>query len=179
MLFHLLRTFIIPYYFLRSGRKTKLMSLICYCQTHFLVGFNSIPLRCSLHISSNIYCKSWIQTLCNTFSIKGCWWYIWNISHLQVLAGLLNMADRADWKNCKLSKEDERQMVERFKNRFEEYDPNRWIIGALTLERECRAVFVTSTTRCNWLPPYVRVLSATPSFDLGSGGTAVQMEASL
>ncbi|KAK2987540.1 hypothetical protein RJ640_021594 [Escallonia rubra] len=43
----------------------------------------------------------------------------------EVLAGLLNMADRADWRNCKLSKEEEIKMAERFKNRFEEYDPNR------------------------------------------------------
>ncbi|XP_024967831.1 zinc finger CCCH domain-containing protein 64 isoform X2 [Cynara cardunculus var. scolymus] len=43
----------------------------------------------------------------------------------EVLAGLLNMADRADWRNCKLSKEEEIKMVERFKSGFEEYDPNR------------------------------------------------------
>nr|XP_043616736.1 zinc finger CCCH domain-containing protein 64 [Erigeron canadensis] len=43
----------------------------------------------------------------------------------EVLAGLLNMADRADWRNCKLSKEEEIKMVERFKNSFEEYDPNK------------------------------------------------------
>ncbi|KAK3025764.1 hypothetical protein RJ639_041920 [Escallonia herrerae] len=43
----------------------------------------------------------------------------------EVLAGLLNMADRADWRNCKLSKEEEIKMAERFKIRFEEYDPNR------------------------------------------------------
>lgn len=42
---------------------------------------------------------------------------------LQVMAGLLNMADRADWRNCKLSKEDELQMVEEFKNGFREFDP--------------------------------------------------------
>ncbi|PKU68284.1 zinc finger CCCH domain-containing protein 59 isoform X1 [Dendrobium catenatum] len=41
----------------------------------------------------------------------------------EVLAGLLNMADRADWRNCKLSKEDELQMVEKFKKGFEELDP--------------------------------------------------------
>ncbi|KAM7515640.1 hypothetical protein LguiA_005223 [Lonicera macranthoides] len=43
----------------------------------------------------------------------------------EVLAGLLNMPDRADWKNCKLSKEEETKMVEKFKNDFEEYDPNQ------------------------------------------------------
>ncbi|KAJ9547892.1 hypothetical protein OSB04_020435 [Centaurea solstitialis] len=43
----------------------------------------------------------------------------------EVLAGLLNMADRADWRNCKLSKEEEIKMVEKFKSGFEEYDPNR------------------------------------------------------
>ncbi|OVA04008.1 zinc finger protein [Macleaya cordata] len=40
-----------------------------------------------------------------------------------VLAGLLNMADRADWRTCKLSKEDETKMVEVFKKHFEEFDP--------------------------------------------------------
>ncbi|XP_071698443.1 zinc finger CCCH domain-containing protein 64 [Rutidosis leptorrhynchoides] len=43
----------------------------------------------------------------------------------EVLAGLLNMADRADWRNCKLSKDEEIKMVERFKSSFEEYDPNQ------------------------------------------------------
>ncbi|KAF5935217.1 hypothetical protein HYC85_026346 [Camellia sinensis] len=42
----------------------------------------------------------------------------------EVLAGLLNKADRADWRNCKLSKEEEEKMVESFKNRYKEYDPN-------------------------------------------------------
>ncbi|KAL7589477.1 hypothetical protein Lser_V15G38867 [Lactuca serriola] len=42
----------------------------------------------------------------------------------EVLAGLLNMADRADWRNCKLSKDEELKMVERFKTSFQEYDPN-------------------------------------------------------
>ncbi|KAK8970995.1 Zinc finger CCCH domain-containing protein 59 [Platanthera guangdongensis] len=41
----------------------------------------------------------------------------------EVLAGLLNIADRADWRNCKLSKEDELQMVENFKRGFENLDP--------------------------------------------------------
>ncbi|KAI3694412.1 hypothetical protein L1987_77377 [Smallanthus sonchifolius] len=43
----------------------------------------------------------------------------------EVLAGLLNMADRADWRNCKLDKEEEIKMVERFKSSFQEYDPNQ------------------------------------------------------
>lgn len=43
----------------------------------------------------------------------------------QVLAGLLNVADKADWRNCKLGKEDETKMAERFKNAFQEYDPNQ------------------------------------------------------
>ncbi|KAI3752752.1 hypothetical protein L2E82_24789 [Cichorium intybus] len=42
-----------------------------------------------------------------------------------VLAGLLNMADRADWRNCKLSEDEEIKMVERFKISFQEYDPNQ------------------------------------------------------
>ncbi|CAI9100589.1 OLC1v1037718C1 [Oldenlandia corymbosa var. corymbosa] len=41
----------------------------------------------------------------------------------EVMAGLLNMADRADWKNCKLSKEEETTMAESFKKKFEPYDP--------------------------------------------------------
>ncbi|PHT73534.1 Zinc finger CCCH domain-containing protein 59 [Capsicum annuum] len=43
----------------------------------------------------------------------------------EVLAGLLNVADKADWRNCKLGKEDETKMAERFKNAFQEYDPNQ------------------------------------------------------
>ncbi|KAI3787110.1 hypothetical protein L1987_41327 [Smallanthus sonchifolius] len=44
----------------------------------------------------------------------------------EVLAGLLNMADRADWRNFKLDKEEEEiKMVERFKSSFQEYDPNQ------------------------------------------------------
>lgn len=35
------------------------------------------------------------------------------------------MADRADWRNCKLSKEEEIKMAENFKNSFEKYDPNQ------------------------------------------------------
>ncbi|WOL03010.1 zinc finger CCCH domain-containing protein 59 isoform X3 [Canna indica] len=41
----------------------------------------------------------------------------------EVMAGLLNMPDRADWRNCKVSKEDELQMVEEFKKGFGEFDP--------------------------------------------------------
>lgn len=41
----------------------------------------------------------------------------------QVLAGLLSMADRADWRNCKLSKEEEVKMVDDFKQGFREFDP--------------------------------------------------------
>ncbi|XP_020579449.1 zinc finger CCCH domain-containing protein 59 [Phalaenopsis equestris] len=41
----------------------------------------------------------------------------------EVLAGLLNMADKADWRNCKLSKDEELQMVQNFKTGFEEFDP--------------------------------------------------------
>ncbi|PKA64259.1 Zinc finger CCCH domain-containing protein 59 [Apostasia shenzhenica] len=43
----------------------------------------------------------------------------------EVVAGLLNMADRADWRNCRLSKEDEMQLVENFKKGFQEFDPAR------------------------------------------------------
>ncbi|KAH7686484.1 CCCH zinc finger domain-containing protein [Dioscorea alata] len=43
----------------------------------------------------------------------------------EVLAGLLNVADRADWRNCKMSKEDEIKMAETFKMGFEEFDPAR------------------------------------------------------
>lgn len=44
---------------------------------------------------------------------------------LQVLAGLLNMADKADWRNCMVGKEEEIKMAEDFKKRFEEFDPNQ------------------------------------------------------
>ncbi|XP_072994478.1 zinc finger CCCH domain-containing protein 59 [Typha latifolia] len=43
----------------------------------------------------------------------------------EVLAGLSNMPDRADWRNCKVSKEEEVQMVEAFKQGFGEFDPAR------------------------------------------------------
>ncbi|XP_051114303.1 zinc finger CCCH domain-containing protein 64 [Andrographis paniculata] len=42
----------------------------------------------------------------------------------EVMAGLLNMPDKADWKNCQMSKEDETKMAASFKSQFEEYDPN-------------------------------------------------------
>ena len=42
-----------------------------------------------------------------------------------MLAGLLNVPDRADWRNCKMSKEDEIKMAETFKMGFEEFDPAR------------------------------------------------------
>ncbi|GLJ46532.1 hypothetical protein SUGI_0980680 [Cryptomeria japonica] len=41
----------------------------------------------------------------------------------EVLANLLGKIDRSDWKNCKLSKEEETSMAEDFKNRFESFDP--------------------------------------------------------
>ncbi|CAD6219588.1 unnamed protein product [Miscanthus lutarioriparius] len=41
----------------------------------------------------------------------------------EVLAGLLSMADRADWRNCKISKEEEIEMVDDFKQGFREFDP--------------------------------------------------------
>ncbi|XP_022147642.1 zinc finger CCCH domain-containing protein 64 isoform X2 [Momordica charantia] len=43
----------------------------------------------------------------------------------EVLAGLLNMADKADWRNCTHSKEEEIKMAEEFKTRFEKFDPNK------------------------------------------------------
>ncbi|XP_048335670.2 zinc finger CCCH domain-containing protein 64 isoform X1 [Ziziphus jujuba] len=42
----------------------------------------------------------------------------------EVLAGLLNMADRADWRSCTYSKEEETKMAEEFKSRFQAFDPN-------------------------------------------------------
>lgn len=44
---------------------------------------------------------------------------------MQVLAGLLNIADKADWRNCMLGREEETKMVEDFKKRFEAFDPNQ------------------------------------------------------
>ncbi|GMY36305.1 zinc finger CCCH domain-containing protein 64 [Fagus crenata] len=43
----------------------------------------------------------------------------------EVLAGLLNKADRADWRNCAQSKEEEIKMAEDFKSQFQEFDPNK------------------------------------------------------
>ena len=42
----------------------------------------------------------------------------------QVVAGLLNAADKADWRNCKHSNEEETKMAEDFKHSFQEFDPN-------------------------------------------------------
>ncbi|CAJ1941685.1 unnamed protein product [Sphenostylis stenocarpa] len=42
----------------------------------------------------------------------------------EVLAGLLNMADNADWRNHKHNKDEEMKIVDDFKSRFQEYDPN-------------------------------------------------------
>lgn len=42
-----------------------------------------------------------------------------------MLAGLLDVTDRADWRNCEVSKEEETQMAEGFKKRFEEFDPTQ------------------------------------------------------
>lgn len=42
----------------------------------------------------------------------------------EVMAGLLNVADKADWRNSQLSKDEEIKMAEGFKSRFEEYDAN-------------------------------------------------------
>lgn len=47
-----------------------------------------------------------------------------SLTFLQVLAGLLNMADRADWRSCTYSKEEETKMAEDFKTQFQEFDPN-------------------------------------------------------
>ncbi|CAN1799228.1 Zinc finger CCCH domain-containing protein 64 [Linum perenne] len=43
----------------------------------------------------------------------------------EVLAGLLNMPDRADWRNCSLTKEEETIAVEEFKKGFKELDPTQ------------------------------------------------------
>ncbi|CAL2274692.1 unnamed protein product [Prunus armeniaca] len=43
----------------------------------------------------------------------------------EVIAGLLNKADRADWRNCTDSKEEEAKMAGDFKSGFEEFDPNK------------------------------------------------------
>ncbi|OMO67291.1 Zinc finger, CCCH-type [Corchorus capsularis] len=43
----------------------------------------------------------------------------------EVLAGLLNMADRADWRNCTPGKEEETMLAENFKKRFQVFDPSQ------------------------------------------------------
>lgn len=58
-------------------------------------------------------------------SIRGSDLWIWWLMN-QVVSGLLNLADKADWKNCKYSKEEETKMVQDFKSRFQEFDPNCW-----------------------------------------------------
>ncbi|XP_030489769.2 zinc finger CCCH domain-containing protein 64-like [Cannabis sativa] len=42
----------------------------------------------------------------------------------EVLAGLLDMAKRADWRTCTCSKEEETKMAGDFKAQFQEFDPN-------------------------------------------------------
>lgn len=42
------------------------------------------------------------------------------------MAGLLNMADKADWRNCEFSKDEETEMADKFKSGFKEFDPNSW-----------------------------------------------------
>lgn len=41
----------------------------------------------------------------------------------EVLAGLLKIPDRADWRNCKISQEEEAKLAEDFKKQFQEFDP--------------------------------------------------------
>lgn len=41
------------------------------------------------------------------------------------MAGLLNIAEKADWRKCELSKEEEIKLAEDFKCHFAEFDPNR------------------------------------------------------
>ncbi|CAN8248364.1 unnamed protein product [Cochlearia groenlandica] len=43
----------------------------------------------------------------------------------EVLAGLLKIPDRADWRNCKISKEEETKLAEDFKKQFQEFDPSQ------------------------------------------------------
>lgn len=58
-------------------------------------------------------CHNWVRNLiCNEITV-------------QVMAGLLNIADRADWRNCTLTKQEELKMAEGFKDRFQQFDPNR------------------------------------------------------
>ena len=40
------------------------------------------------------------------------------------MAGLLKMPDKADWRNCKLSKDEEAKLVEDFKLQFKNFDPS-------------------------------------------------------
>ncbi|KAL9224253.1 hypothetical protein vseg_000310 [Gypsophila vaccaria] len=42
----------------------------------------------------------------------------------EVLSGLLKIPDKADWRNCQLSKDEEAEMVEAFKSQFKPFDPN-------------------------------------------------------
>ncbi|CAO2841546.1 unnamed protein product [Amaranthus hypochondriacus] len=42
----------------------------------------------------------------------------------EVMAGLLKMPDKADWRNCKLSKDEEVKLVEDFKLQFKNFDPS-------------------------------------------------------
>ncbi|XP_074280728.1 zinc finger CCCH domain-containing protein 64 isoform X2 [Silene latifolia] len=42
----------------------------------------------------------------------------------EVLSGLLKIPDKADWRNCKVSKDEEVIMVEAFKSQFKAFDPN-------------------------------------------------------
>ncbi|KAE8726230.1 receptor-like serine/threonine-protein kinase ALE2-like isoform X1 [Hibiscus syriacus] len=48
----------------------------------------------------------------------------------EVVAGLLNMADRADWRNCTISKEEETKLTENFKKRFQD-------VGSVRILRLC------------------------------------------
>ncbi|ESQ42724.1 hypothetical protein EUTSA_v10013022mg [Eutrema salsugineum] len=41
----------------------------------------------------------------------------------EVLAGLLKIPDRADWRNCKINQEEEAKLAEEFKKQFQEFDP--------------------------------------------------------
>ncbi|KAH9613031.1 hypothetical protein KSS87_006795 [Heliosperma pusillum] len=42
----------------------------------------------------------------------------------EVLSGLLKIPDKADWRNCKVSQDEEVKMVEAFKSQFKAFDPN-------------------------------------------------------
>ncbi|TYJ29597.1 hypothetical protein E1A91_A06G078800v1, partial [Gossypium mustelinum] len=43
----------------------------------------------------------------------------------EVVAGLLNVADRADWRNCTIGKDEETKLAENFKKRFQVFDPSQ------------------------------------------------------